>query len=146
MNLSDVSIHRPVLAIVCSLVLVVFGLVSFTFLGVREYPAVDPPVVTVRADYSGANPSVIASQITEPLEQQINGIDGIRVLSSISSDERSQIKVEFEVGADLEAATNDVRDRVSRAIRRLPPDADPPTVEKADADSEPLLFISVSGP
>ena len=146
MNLSDVSIHRPVLAIVCSLVLVVFGLVSFAFLGVREYPAVDPPIVTVRADYAGANPSVIASQITEPLEQQINGIDGIRVLSSVSSDERSQIKVEFEVGADLEAATNDVRDRVSRAIRQLPPDADPPTVEKADADSEPLLFISVSGP
>ena len=144
MNLSDVSIHRPVLAIVCSLVLVVFGGVSFWFLGVREYPAVDPPIVTVRADYSGANPAVIASQITEPLEQQINGIDGIRVLSSVSSDERSTIRVEFEVGANLEAAANDVRDRVSRTIRQLPLDADPPTVEKADADSEPILFVSVS--
>jgi multidrug efflux pump len=146
MNLSDVSIHRPVLAIVCSLVLVVFGGVSFWFLGVREYPAVDPPIVTVRADYSGANPAVIASQITEPLEQQINGIDGIRVLSSVSSDERSTIRVEFEVGANLEAAANDVRDRVSRTIRQLPLDADPPTVEKADADSEPILFVSVSSP
>jgi multidrug efflux pump len=146
MNLSDVSIRRPVLASVCSLVLVVFGAVSFVFLGVREYPAVDPPIISVRADYAGANPSVIASQITEPLEQQINGIDGIRVLSSVSSDERSQIRVEFEVGADLEAAANDVRDRVSRAIRQLPPDADPPTVDKADADSEPILFISVRSP
>ncbi|HEX5067784.1 MAG TPA: efflux RND transporter permease subunit [Myxococcota bacterium] len=146
MNLSDVSIQRPVLAIVCSLVLVVFGGVSFWFLGVREYPAVDPPIVTVRADYSGANPAVIASQITEPLEQQINGIDGIRVLSSVSSDERSTIRVEFEVGANLEAAANDVRDRVSRTIRQLPLDADPPTVEKADADSEPILFVSVSSP
>ena len=89
---------------------------------------------------------MIASQITEPLEQQINGIDGIRVLSSISSEERSQIRVEFEVGADLEAAANDVRDRVSRAVRNLPPDADPPVVEKADADSEPILFLSVQSP
>jgi multidrug efflux pump len=145
-NLSEISIHRPVLAIVCSLLLVVFGGVAFAFLGVREYPAVDPPVVSVRADYPGANPSVIASQITEPLEQQINGIDGIRVLSSVSSDERSQIRVEFEVGADLEAAANDVRDRVSRAVRELPPDADPPTVDKADADDQPLLFISVASP
>ena len=131
MNISEISIHRPVLAIVCSLVLVVFGGVSFLFLGVREYPAVDPPIVTVRADYTGANPAVIASQITEPLEQQINGIDGIRVLSSTSSEERSQIRVEFEVGADLEAAANDVRDRVSRAIRQLPPDVDPPVVESS---------------
>jgi multidrug efflux pump len=146
MNLSEISIHRPVLAIVFSLVLVVFGAVSFTFLGVREYPAVDPPIVTVRTDYSGANPSVIASQITEPLEQQINGIDGVRVLTSVSSDERSTIRVEFEVGADLESAANDVRDRVSRTIRQLPADADPPSVEKADADSEPILFVSVSSP
>ena len=92
MNLSDVSIQRPVLAIVCSLVLVLFGAVSFLFLGVREYPAVDPPIVTVTTQYPGASPAVIASQITEPLEQQINGIDGIRVLSSVSTDERSQIR------------------------------------------------------
>jgi multidrug efflux pump len=145
-TLSEVSIRRPVLAIVCSLALLLLGAVSFTFLGVREYPAVDPPIVSVRSDYPGANPSVIASQLTEPLEQQINGIDGIRVLSSTSSEERSSIRVEFEVGADLEAAANDVRDRVSRAIRQLPADADPPVVDKADADSEPILFISVQSP
>src|SRR5690606_37430633 len=108
-----------------------------------EYPAVDPPIVNVSADYAGASPAVMASQITEPLEQQINGIDGIRVLTSTSSEERTRIRVEFEVGADLEAAANDVRDRVSRAIRNLPPDADPLTVEKADADSEPILFVSL---
>jgi multidrug efflux pump len=146
MNLSEISIRRPVLATVISLVLVLFGAISFAILGVREYPAVDPPIVSVTANYAGANPSVIASQITEPLEQQINGIDGIRVLSSTSSQERSQIRVEFEVGADLEAAANDVRDRVSRAVRNLPADADPPIVEKADAESEPILFLSVSSP
>jgi len=146
MNLSELSIRRPVLATVVSLVLLLFGAISFGILGVREYPAVDPPIVTVTSSYAGANPSVIASQITEPLEQQINGIDGIRVLSSISSQERSQIRVEFEVGADLEAAANDVRDRVSRAVRQLPVDADPPVVEKADAESEPILFISVRSP
>jgi multidrug efflux pump len=146
MNLSEISIRRPVLATVVSLVLLLFGAISFGLLGVREYPAVDPPIVTVTSNYAGANPGVIASQITEPLEQQINGIDGIRVLSSISSEERSQIRVEFDVGADLEAAANDVRDRVSRAVRQLPPDADPPVVEKADAESEPILFISVQSP
>jgi multidrug efflux pump len=145
-NLSEVSIRRPVLATVISLVLLLFGAVSFALLGVREYPAVDPPIVTVTTQYPGASPAVIASQITEPLEQQINGIDGIRVLSSISSEERSQIRVEFEVGADLEAATNDVRDRTSRAVRNLPPDADPPVVEKSDADNEPILFLIVRSP
>ncbi|MGD9765782.1 MAG: efflux RND transporter permease subunit [Candidatus Binatia bacterium] len=146
MNLSAISIRRPVLATVCSLVIVLFGVVSFLFLGVREYPAVDPPIVNVRANYAGANPSVIAAQITEPLEQLINGVDGIRVLSSTSSEERSQIRVEFNIGADLEAAANDVRDKVAQAIRLLPPDADPPIVEKADADAEPVLFITVQSP
>jgi len=146
MNLSAISISRPVLATVCSMVLVLFGVVGFFLLGVREYPAVDPPIITVTANYAGASPAVIASQITEPLEQQINGIDGIRVLSSISSEERSQIRVEFEVGADLEAAANDVRDRVSRAVRLLPKDADPPVVEKSDADSDPIIFLGVQSP
>ncbi len=146
MNLSAISISRPVLATVCSMVLVLFGVVAFFLLGVREYPAVDPPIITVTANYAGASPTVIASQITEPLEQQINGIDGIRVLSSTSSEERSQIRVEFEVGADLEAAANDVRDRVSRAVRLLPPDADPPVVEKSDADSDPIIFLGVQSP
>ena len=146
MTLSELSIQRPVFATVCSLLIVLFGAVSFVFLGVREYPAVDPPVISVSANYPGASPEVVASQVTEPLEQQINGIDGVRVLSSTSSEERSQIRVEFQVGANLEAAANDVRDRVSRAIRSLPPEVDPPVVDKADADSEPILFIAVQSP
>src|SRR5687767_11185632 len=144
MSLSSTSIERPVLAIVLSLVMVLFGFVGFSFLGVREYPAVDPPVITVQTSYAGANPDVIASQITEPLEQLINGIEGIRDLSSTSSEERSTIRVEFAVDVDLEAAANDVRDKVSQAIRNLPPDADPPVVQKSDADSEPILFLNVS--
>ncbi len=146
MTLSELSIQRPVFATVCSLLIVLFGVVSFAFLGVREYPAVDPPVITVSANYPGASPEVVASQVTEPLEQQINGIDGVRVLSSTSSEERSQIRVEFQIGSNLEAAANDVRDRVSRAIRSLPDDVDPPVVDKADADSEPILFIAVQSP
>jgi multidrug efflux pump len=145
-SLAETSIHRPVLATVLSLGLVLFGLVGFAFLGVREYPAVDPPIISVRTNYPGAHPEVIASQITEPLEQQINGIGGIREVSSVSSDERSTIRVEFEIGVDLEAAANDVRDKVSAAIRQLPPDADPPTVEKADADAQPILFLFARSP
>ncbi len=146
MSLSELSIRRPVLATVLSLTIVLFGLVGFAFLGVREYPAVDPPVISVRANYPGAHPEVVASQITEPLEQRINGIAGIRSVSSTSSEERSSIQVEFEIGVDLEAAANDVRDKVSQAIRELPPDADPPTVEKADADAQPILFLFAYSP
>jgi len=112
-----------------------FGIVGYTFLGVREYPSVDPPVVTVTTTYPGANSDVIENQITEPLEESINGIAGIRTLTSTSRDGSSSIVVEFQVGTDMEAAANDVRDRVSRAIRNLPPDVDPPRVIKADADA-----------
>jgi multidrug efflux pump subunit AcrB len=143
MSLSETSIRRPVLATVMSLVIVLFGLIGFHFLGVREYPAVDPPIVTVQTSYPGANPDVIASQITEPLEQVINGIAGIRTITSESRDERSTITVEFTLDSDLSDAANDVRDRVSRAIRDLPDDANPPVVEKADADSSPILFLSL---
>ena len=143
MNLSAVSIRRPVFASVCSLVIALFGAVSFFLLGVREYPAVDPPIITVRTAYAGASAAVIASQVTEPIEQLLNGIAGIRVLSSTSNDERSEIQVEFDIGTDLEAAANDVRDKVAQAARNLPPDADPPVVEKADADAEPIIFLSI---
>jgi multidrug efflux pump len=143
MSLSETSIRRPVLATVMSLVIVLFGIIGFHFLGVREYPAVDPPIVTVQTTYPGANPDVIASQITEPLEQVINGIAGIRTITSESRDERSTITVEFTLDSDLSEAANDVRDRVSRAIRDLPVDANPPVVEKADADSSPILFLSL---
>ena len=143
MSLSDVCIRRPVLAIVMSVIIVIFGAVGFHYLGVREYPAVDPPIVTVQTTYPGANPDVVAAQITEPLEQVINGISGIRTLSSESREERSTITVEFTLDSDLDAATNDVRDRVSRGARNLPIDANPPVVEKADADSMPILFLSM---
>jgi multidrug efflux pump len=141
MNISSTSINRPVLATVISIVLILFGAIGYTFLGVREFPSVDPPVVTVSTNYVGANADVIESQITEPLEESINGIAGIRSLTSISSDGRSNITVEFELGVDMEAAANDVRDRVSRAIRSLPPDTDPPVVTKSDADANPILVV-----
>ncbi len=142
-SLSSISIKRPVLAIVMSLVILIFGGIGISLLGVREYPSVDPPVINVSTSYVGANSDVILAQITEPLEEQINGIQGIKSLTSTSADGRSNITVEFEVGADLEAAANDVRDKVSGAQRSLPPDADPPVVSKADADSQPIVGVNV---
>ncbi len=143
MNIASVSINRPVLATVISLVIVLFGAIGFSFLGVREFPSVDPPVVTVQTNYTGANADVIESQITEPLEESINGIAGIRSITSISSDGRSTITVEFELGVDMEAASNDVRDRVSRAVRNIPPDTDPPIVTKSDADANPIFALTL---
>lgn len=143
MSLSSISIKRPVLAIVMSLTIVIFGIIGFAFLGVREYPNVDPPVVTVTANYTGANADVIESQITQPLEESISGASGIRTLSSVSREGRATITVEFDLDIDMEAATNDVRDRVSRAVQNLPPDADPPVVMKADADAVPIIFLNV---
>jgi multidrug efflux pump len=143
MNLPSICINRPVLSIVLSLLIVLFGVIGYTYLGVREYPNVDPPVITVSTGYTGANADIIESQITEPLEESINGIAGIRSLTSSSSDGRSRITVEFELGVDMEAAANDVRDRVSRAVRDLPPDVDPPTVSKADADASPIVALTV---
>lgn len=146
MTLYSLSIERPVLATVMSIVIVIFGLVSFQRLGVREFPSVDPPIITVATEYPGAPPEVIESQITEPLEESINAVAGIRTLTSVSREGRSTIVVEFQLGFDLETAANDVRDRVSRAQRNLPPDADPPTITKADADNQPIAFVSVYSP
>ena len=143
MNLPSVCINRPVLSIVLSMLIVLFGIIGYTYLGVREYPNVDPPIITVSTSYTGANADVIESQITEPLEESINGIAGIRSLTSSSSDGRSRITVEFQLGVDMEAAANDVRDRVSSTIHDLPPDVDPPTVSKADADASPIVAITV---
>ncbi len=143
MSLSSISIRRPVLATVMSITIVLFGIIGYTYLGVREYPSIDPPIISVSTSYVGANADVIESQITEPLEEQINGIAGIRSLTSVSRDGRSSISAEFDVTVDIEAAANDVRDRVSRAQRSLPADVDPPTVSKADADAFPILFLSV---
>lgn len=144
MSLSSISIQRPVLATVMSIVIVIFGLIGLTFLGVREYPSVDPPIINIGTSYVGANADVIESQITEPLEESINGIAGIRSLTSTSRDGRSGIRVEFNLGVDLEAAANDVRDRVSRVIWRLPPDIDPPVVSKADADASPIVLLNIA--
>ncbi len=144
MSLSETCIRRPVLSIVLSTVLILLGAVSLALLGIREFPAVDAPIISVSTSYPGASAEIIDSQITEPLEQVINGIDGIRVISSNSAEGRSNIRVEFDISADLERAANDVRDKVSQAIRRLPVDADPPTVEKADADAEPILFLALN--
>lgn len=128
---------------VLSILVVLFGIIGYSFLGVREYPSVDPPTVTVSTSYPGANADVIESQITEPLEESINGIAGIRTLTSSSRDGSSNITVEFEIGVEMEAAANDVRDRVSRARRSLPPDVDPPIVVKSDADSNPVYVMTV---
>ena len=144
MTLSSVSIKRPVLAIVLSIVLVIFGIVGLLNLEVREYPNIDAPIITVTTNFPGANSDVIESQITEPLEQSINGIDGISIMSSTSREQRSQISVEFDLDKDIDAAANDVRDRVSRVLRQLPPDIENPSVEKADADATPIIIVFVS--
>ena len=143
MSLSSLSIRRPVLATVFSIVIVLFGVIAFNYLPVREYPAVDPPIITVSTSYIGANADVIESQITEPLEDQINGIAGIKNLTSVSREGRSTITVEFELSIDLETAAADVQSRVGRAVGNIPPDADPPIVSKADANARPILFFNI---
>jgi multidrug efflux pump len=142
-KLYELSVRRPVLATVMSLVIVIFGIISFTFLGVREFPSVDSPVITVSTSYAGANASVVESQITEPLEESVNGIEGIRSLVSTTREGRSTIQVEFGLGEDLDRAANDVRDRVSRVMSRLPPDVDPPQISKASDDESPIIFLAV---
>jgi len=142
-SLYSVAIRRPVLAIVMSLAILLFGVLGLRNLGVREFPSVDAPLITVVTNYRGASAEVIESQITEPLEESINGIDGIRTLTSVSREGRSTIQVEFDLGADLERAANDVRDRVFRVQSNLPPDVDPPSISKADADASPVLAIAL---
>ena len=143
MNISELSIRRPVLATVLTIIIILFGLIGYTYLGVREYPSVDNPIISVTCSYAGANADVIENQITEPLEQNINGIPGIRSLSSVSQQGQCRITIEFELSVDLETAANDVRDKVSRAQRYLPDDCDPPTVSKADADAIPILMVAL---
>ncbi len=144
MNISELSLRRPVLAFVMNIVLVLFGIIGFNFLGVRDYPAIDPPVVNVRTTYPGANADIIESQITEPLEKSVNGIPGIKNMTSSSSVGQSSINIEFQLGVDLEAAANDVRDKVSAAARSLPRDLDsPPVVSKEDASTESIIAMTV---
>jgi multidrug efflux pump len=132
------------MAIVLSIIIILFGVIGFKFLGVRDYPAIDPPNISVRTSYPGANADIVESQITEPLERAINGIAGVKNITSSSSQGNSNINVEFELGNELESAANDVRDKVSQSIRSLPSDLDaPPVVTKADASSDPILSMTV---
>ena len=143
-NFSHIFIKRPVLAIVVNLIIVLFGVIGYSFLGIREYPAIDPPIITVRTSYTGANADIIESQITEPLEKAVNGIEGVRSISSTSSQGSSIITVEFNLEANMEAAANDVRDKVSQAVRQLPSDIDGlPTVTKSDASSDAIISMTV---
>ncbi len=144
MNISELSLRRPVMAIVLSIIIILFGVIGFNFLGVRDFPAIDPPNISVRTSYPGANADIIESQITEPLEKAINGIAGVKNISSSSSQGSSSINVEFELGNDLESSANDVRDKVSQAVRSLPKDLDaPPVVSKSDASSDYIISMSV---
>ncbi|MFZ4414384.1 MAG: efflux RND transporter permease subunit, partial [Bacteroidales bacterium] len=144
MIISDIALKRPIGSIVLSLMIILLGVVGYSFLGVRLYPAIDPPVITVQTSYTGANAEIIESQITEPLEKSINGIEGVKSISSNSAIGSSNITVEFNLDADLEKAANDVRDKVSQASRNLPQDIDAqPTVTKADANSDPIIMLIV---
>lgn len=143
-QLSEISVRRPVLTIVMNVIIMLFGMIGYSYLGVREFPSIDPPIITVRTGYAGANADVVESQITEPLEKALNGIEGIRSISSASNLGNSSITVEFNLGSNLEAAANDVRDKVSQAVRNLPQDIDAlPTVSKADANSDAILSLTV---
>ncbi len=146
MSLSTTTINRPVLATVMSLLILIFGAIGYTSLGVRDYPSVDNPVISVRCSFPGANADVIETQITEPLEAAVNGIPGIRSISSTSRDGSSSINIEFNLEVDMETAANDVRDKVSGAQRRLPQDVDPPVVSKSDADAQPIFSVTISSP
>ena len=144
MNISEFSLKRPVFATVMNLAIILFGVVGLTFLAVRDYPAIDPPIISVSTSYTGANADIVENQITEPLEKQINGIPGIRSITSSSSLGSSRITIEFNLGVDLEAAASDVRDKVGQAVRSLPDDIDaPPVITKSDANSDFILILAV---
>lgn len=143
MHISSVFISRPVFTTVLSITIVLFGLAGYQFLGVREYPVAERPLITVSTSYPGADAFVIMNQITEPLEVEINSVPGVETLTSTSREGRSTILVEFGLNDDLDRAANDVRDRVAAAMSRLPPDADSPTVEKADGDEDPIIFLNI---
>ena len=143
MTLSDLSVRRPVLATVFSLIIIAFGAIAFTRLPLRELPDVDRPVVSVNATYPGASAQVVENQITRPIEDQLSGMDGIETISSASRDGRSSINIEFSLDRDLEDATNDVRNAVDRALALLPSYIDDPVIRKADADADAILWFSL---
>src|ERR1700754_1167981 len=144
MLLSDVSIKRPVFASVIGFLLVALGIVSFSRLALREYPDIDPPIVSISTSYPGASANVVETRITEVIEDRIAGVEGIRFINSSSQDGRSNINIEFDISRDMDSAANDVRDRVSGILRQLPQEADPPDVQKADASEEVVLWLRLS--
>ena len=146
MKLSEVSIKRPVLALVLSLVIILFGLVSYFRLPVREYPDIDPPIVSISTFYRGASPNVVETEITDVLEEQLSTIEGVKTLSSSSQEQGSIITVEFELGRNVDEAANDVRDRVSRIRGSLPREADEPVIEKVDVNAQPIVWLALSSP
>jgi multidrug efflux pump len=143
-RISELSVRRPVFATVMSMLLVIFGLVSLQRLSVREYPDIDRPVISITTNYSGASSAVIETKVTQPIEDSIAGIEGIIKIESDSADERSQVRIEFDVNRDVDAAANDVRDRVARVIATLPDEADPPQIIKADANGESIITLAFS--
>ena len=144
MSLSTISIKRPVLTIVLNLAIILFGIIGYSFLGVREFPSIDPAQISIRTDYAGANSDIIESQITEPIEKAINSIDGIKNITSSSVQGTSNITVEFNLNKDLETAANDVRDKVALAAKTLPKDIDaPPVVSKADANADAIISMTI---
>ena len=145
MLLSDISVRRPVFAAVMSLLLVAFGLVCFDRLPLREYPDIDPPIVSIRTSYQGAAANVVETRITEPIERRISGVEGIRNITSSSEDGRSSITVEFNVDRDVDAAANDIRDRVSAILDALPVEADAPDIQKADSDDDVIMWLNLQG-
>lgn len=143
MVLSDVSIKRPVFATVLSLVLIIFGLFALRSMAVREYPDIDPPVVSVSTIYRGASAEIIESKITQIIEDAVSGIEGIRIITSVSREESSSVSIEFNLSRDIDAAANDVRDKVSRILSRLPDEADQPTIAKTEADARPIIYMAL---
>mgnify|MGYP001795717662 CR=1 FL=1 len=144
MRLPDLAIKRPVLAIVFSAVLVLFGLISYQSLSVREYPDIDSPIVSIQTAYRGASAEIIESQITQVIEDAVAGISGVERISSTSREEYSTVSVEFTLSRDIESATNDVRDRISRVVNQLPAEADPPSISKSESDARPILWLSLT--
>ncbi len=144
MKLSEISIQRPVLALVFSLIIILLGAVAFSRLPVREYPDIDPPIVSITTFYRGASPNVIETEITDVLEEQLSTVEGVKTLTSSSQEQGSIITIEFELGRDVNEAANDVRDRVSRVRGLLPREADDPIVEKVDVNAQPIVWLALS--
>ena len=143
MLLSDLSVKRPVFASVVNLLLIVFGVVAISLLSLREYPDIDPPIVSVSTSYPGASAAIIETRITQLLEDRISGIEGIKNISSSSSNGRSRISIEFNLSRDIDAASNDVRERISRALNNLPDQAFPPEVSKSGSDEDVIVWYNL---